>query len=713
MRAAAAAQDQGRLHEVLRWAQRLDSTSGAGAGWAFAAMAFEQRGRDPEAAAGYFERSLDIYVGQGRSDRAAFAGRGLLRCRWKMDDLRGAREAGDIAMREAKAANQPGLQAQIALDVAGILCDMGDYPAAWWAWHQAEALIPAGDTKLLAPLANNKGLLWEAEGRVTLAQQEYEKALKQARLDDHAQSARHALLSLAELAVSKTRPDEARRYLAEFESIEGPPTDARKQYALANVQAKLTGLEGNAARGIETLETALDNGPRASWRWRLQYERSRLLLDLGQTELARQALLESVNAVEGMRHAVDGVTSRYWTLARRRRPYEAWFSLEAEANDAHAALEVAERARGRSFLEAVRAGSDPAAGTAWNTDRVAERFDRRDRWQTLLDGGAQASWVSPPPLPRVLAALRDVDVLAYFDAGDDFWVASIQGGEIRLRRLSVPADEIDRRVAAWLALLDDEEANRHLAEVVLPSDWLPAPGRTLYLVTDGSLGQVPLGALWLGEQRLVERHPTSYVPSLSALAELMDESSGAVQGVVLLGDPKGDLTHARQELKSIADLLGVVPIVGEAVDEAALRGASDSQWLHVASHGGLDEHGAWLQLADGRFYAEQMLQMKLRPRGALLASCDTAARPGGGMWGSVAAALLAAGSEVVVAPLWSIDDATTRRFVERFYAEGGVDDPIGALARTKRSFIAADRPIEQWWSFVAVGVRHQPQGVPP
>jgi CHAT domain-containing protein len=73
------------------------------------------------------------------------------------------------------------------------------------------------------------------------------------------------------------------------------------------------------------------------------------------------------------------------------------------------------------------------------------------------------------------------------------------------------------------------------------------------------------------------------------------------------------------------------------------------------------------------------------------------------MWGSLAAAFLAAGSEQVLAALWSIEDETGRRFVLRFYDEGGVDDPAAALARTQRAWIAAGEPPSSWAPFVLFG----------
>jgi CHAT domain-containing protein len=117
--------------------------------------------------------------------------------------------------------------------------------------------------------------------------------------------------------------------------------------------------------------------------------------------------------------------------------------------------------------------------------------------------------------------------------------------------------------------------------------------------------------------------------------------------------------------------------------------------------------GASLILADGPLTAGEVVGARLGPGLAVLAGCASAAqlahRTGREVWGSLAAAFLASGARQVVAALWSIPDDSTRAFVERFYAEGGAEDPAGALARTQRAWIADGRGAEEWAPFVLLG----------
>ncbi|HEX3129288.1 MAG TPA: CHAT domain-containing protein, partial [Thermoanaerobaculia bacterium] len=59
----------------------------------------------------------------------------------------------------------------------------------------------------------------------------------------------------------------------------------------------------------------------------------------------------------------------------------------------------------------------------------------------------------------------------------------------------------------------------------------------------------------------------------------------------------------------------------------------------------------------------------------------------------------------VLASLWSVEDEPARRFVLRFYAEGGLRDPAPALARAQRAAIAAGEPPSAWAPFVLVATQ--------
>jgi CHAT domain-containing protein len=73
------------------------------------------------------------------------------------------------------------------------------------------------------------------------------------------------------------------------------------------------------------------------------------------------------------------------------------------------------------------------------------------------------------------------------------------------------------------------------------------------------------------------------------------------------------------------------------------------------------------------------------------------------MWGSLAAAFLAAGSSDVVATLFSVEDPTAAEFTALFYGAGGERDPVAATAAAQRT-MATHLSASAWSAFTVVGL---------
>lgn len=172
---------------------------------------------------------------------------------------------------------------------------------------------------------------------------------------------------------------------------------------------------------------------------------------------------------------------------------------------------------------------------------------------------------------------------------------------------------------------------------------------------------------------------------------------------MVLADSHGDLPAAAAESREVADLLASTARTSNQATSMELRRASGASVLHLAVHTGLGPQGAWIRLADHDVTAAQVVTERIGPRMVVLASCASAVRPGRQMWGSLGAAFLAAGSQAVLASLWSIEDERAREFVLRFYAEGGAVDPAGALARAQRVAIHQGVSPSYWAPFVLLG----------
>lgn len=160
----------------------------------------------------------------------------------------------------------------------------------------------------------------------------------------------------------------------------------------------------------------------------------------------------------------------------------------------------------------------------------------------------------------------------------------------------------------------------------------------------------------------------------------------------MLADPEGNLFNAALEGYFVTSFLG-----GRARHSGAytttratrerLREARHAELLHIASHVG-GERGSEraLRLADGAVTPDEIVKDGLAPQLAVLASCGSAAALDEEGWGSLAAALLQAGTRAVIATDRSIPDTVSFALMRAFYAQPDWrTDPVRALARVQHA----------------------------
>jgi len=177
-----------------------------------------------------------------------------------------------------------------------------------------------------------------------------------------------------------------------------------------------------------------------------------------------------------------------------------------------------------------------------------------------------------------------------------------------------------------------------------------------------------------------------------------------------------DLPVAAEEARAVARLLGVEAFVGDAAQEAVLRGgaAVAPGLLHVAAHGREDGEAARrhaLVLSegaghDGLLEAREARLLDLRGSVVVLSACRGAAgqvREGDGLDG-LSRAFLMAGAPVVVGSLWPVRDDAAGAFFAAFtesLASGETVD--GALTEARRLRREAGDSASAWAGMVAIG----------
>ncbi|PTV97466.1 CHAT domain-containing protein [Rhodobacter aestuarii] len=230
-------------------------------------------------------------------------------------------------------------------------------------------------------------------------------------------------------------------------------------------------------------------------------------------------------------------------------------------------------------------------------------------------------------------------------------------------------------------------------------------GASLVVSPAGALSYLPFAALIReigprGPVYAVERFDLAVAPSLYALDTMIGALPSAGFAPLVFGDPDGSLPAAKAEAETVAGLLeaeGMVELrLGEEATYEELQGlAPDAPFVHLATHGKLNPTSpkdSYLLLAGKRHMDLAQIMSLAMPETELvfLSACESGIGADGLEYRTLSHAFVLAGARAVIATLWQVDDAATRKLAESFYAkrlEGAGN--AAALSAAQRAMIAA------------------------
>ena len=685
---------------VLAWMRRLKGSRAEAGLHSLAAGIYQQRGELGLAEKEY-RRGLLLLRTAGDHRRAADILYRLFNLCWQASRYREAFELAAQTMVEAEQSADRQSQRFAAQELYTVLYAVGDLEGARRALEMEYRLEDAGDPLARARfLANRGGLLLDG-GRFALARHDLEQALRTAAGQGDPIFFRSVHLNLVQLHLDLGNLELAQHHLEEAWKHADP--DGSIATSLLYYRSRVDSARGRTAEAASTLAQALRDHPVPDWAWDLEYQSGRVEEARGDLHGAEEAYERSARIVEEMRQSLQFDELKSWLLDRKRQPFEALFLLQARSGRAEDALQTAERIEARTFLDAFLQAAPLPRAAASRSWPVAATAGRLEVLTSLLPAMSESPVAALRPLGPVLKALGDRHALVYLEAGNEIWLIVVKGGRVSLRPLAVSQAEVADLVGRFLAHPDDVATSDRLGEVLLPPGSLPPKGEMIHVVADGVLGNLPFAAVRRSGRFLVADHAVVFVPSLNALAAVEGQARDAYEPAVALADPRGDLPAASREAAEVARFLESTAWASGRATSAVLKQAAHAQVLHLATHTGLGSRGPWLRLADRDVTAAEIVTRRIGPRLVVLASCASAVRPGRQMWGSLSTAFLAAGSQTVVASLWSIDDARARELVLSFYAAGGLTDPANALAHAQRVAIGRGVSPKDWAPFVLQG----------
>jgi CHAT domain-containing protein/tetratricopeptide (TPR) repeat protein len=472
----------------------------------------------------------------------------------------------------------------------------------------------------------------------------------------------------------------------------------------------------------------------------------------------------AIDYIELLRSNVDRPDERQAMLVGKEQVYRAAIALSLAFGLGRDALAFSERARMRSFLDALGSSrverlemNDPAA--ARRAELVALLLSLRtppgdkpgllDELRTLRaemvarqPAVAAVTEAELPSVADILAAIPEgTAMLVFYQLADTQVIIFPLFPDAGLPHVTQvdfdePVEDVVMRFRREIERGDPElpTGNKLFATFFRPVMPLLASTQNVIVVPHGVLHYLPFSALWFvpaGDDappreylrtRFIEATvpSASYLPVMARLSGLSAASGGdQVPGgsrayglPVVLGNPTGDLPGAEEEARLVAGILGVTPRLGAAATRDALLAAGSPSVLHVASHGIYDSADPLLsrvEMADGGITVEDLLTTGPAPGVLVLSGCVTGLsdrKPGDELTG-LAQAMLRRGTRAVIATLWETFDESSAVFFRHFFTALMNGSPVNEAMTIARHYLATgpggyDQPVD-WAPFVLIG----------
>ncbi len=266
-------------------------------------------------------------------------------------------------------------------------------------------------------------------------------------------------------------------------------------------------------------------------------------------------------------------------------------------------------------------------------------------------------------------------------------------------------------------------------------NWLIKPARpyledhnikTLIFVLDGLLRNIPMAALYDGEQYLVENYATTLILGLDVRNPIpLGRTPMNVLAASLTEPPSGigrfaTLHNANPELDQI-EAVGVPTafIRDQDFTKTALEQQlerSNFDIVHLATHGqfGDNPEETFILAADGKIPLEEFSELFRTQESAtnqaiellILSACKTAKGNNRAVLG-IAGTAIQAGARSVIASLWSLDDQSSLTFAKEFYQNLGQSGVSRAQALQQAQKAMLEKPDFKsplfWAPYILVG----------
>ncbi|WP_071516871.1 CHAT domain-containing protein [Geitlerinema sp. PCC 9228] len=260
-------------------------------------------------------------------------------------------------------------------------------------------------------------------------------------------------------------------------------------------------------------------------------------------------------------------------------------------------------------------------------------------------------------------------------------------------------------------------------------DWLVRPVeadlqqnqvQTLVFVLDGALRNIPMAALYDGQQYLLEKYAIALTPGLQLLvadAQTQVDARAIAAGISESTQGFSPLPAVEREISEISQQVSARTLLNRGFTKASLQKSiqeNPSPIVHLATHGQFSSEPeqtfilTWEEKIQAK-ELEALLRSRFQPDTPpidllVLSACETAA---GDKYAALGLAGLAvrSGARSTAATLWSVQDDSTARLMNKFYQELSQNQIAKAEAlRRAQLFLMEEISHPFYWApFVLVG----------
>ncbi|MBE9062651.1 CHAT domain-containing protein [cf. Phormidesmis sp. LEGE 11477] len=269
-------------------------------------------------------------------------------------------------------------------------------------------------------------------------------------------------------------------------------------------------------------------------------------------------------------------------------------------------------------------------------------------------------------------------------------IASTPGQPLEYYSTSVSAKTVEATLRELLSAThpaSDNEQRLALSQQVY--DWLIKPAEerqittdteTMVFVLDGLLRNVPIAALYDGDQYLIEKYAVALSPGLQLMsAQALDEidTNAVAGGISEARNGLSALPAVETELSDISELITTDTLLNEAFTSDALANHvknSTASIVHLATHGQFSSRleDTFLSTWEGRLNVKELSEI-LQTRDSsnaiellVLSACDTASGDDRAVLG-LAGLAVQSGARSTIATLWPVKDQAAAKLMQALY----------------------------------------------